>query len=159
MGHRLIRESAGSRIKCLSSTKSSCKPSISAPWQTSLDIYETLSEPLRVLPRLGILHRVLPGPPFIEGLKIIQIEMSQACTRCYANPEERAAFQKELQALAKRENRGYLAADRNGMPLFQEKIRARADGTGFEFQGMARAVAYRAAGPGRGDSFASPVCC
>ena len=26
---------------------------ISAPWQTSLDIYETLSEPLRVLPRLG----------------------------------------------------------------------------------------------------------
>ena len=27
---------------------------ISAPWQTSLEFYETLSEPLRVSPRLGI---------------------------------------------------------------------------------------------------------
>ena len=90
----------------------------------------------------------LPGPLFIEGLKIIQIEVSQACTRCYANPEERAAFQRELQALAKRENRGYLAADRNGMPLFQEKIHARADGTGFGFQGMALSPTVQQAGQG-----------
>ena len=75
--------------------------------------------------------------------------MSQACTRCYANPEERAAFQRELQALAiaKRENRGYLAADRDGMPLFQEKIRATADGTGFEFRGMALSPTVQQAGP------------
>ena len=72
--------------------------------------------------------------------------MSQACTRCYANPEERAAFLRELQALSKRENRGYLAADRNGMPLFQEKMRARADGTGFEFQGMALSPTVQQAG-------------
>jgi hypothetical protein len=73
--------------------------------------------------------------------------MSQASPRCYANAEERAAFQTELQALAKRENRGYLAADRNGMPLFQEKIRARAYGTGFEFQGMALSPTVQQAGP------------
>ena len=76
--------------------------------------------------------------------------MSQASPRCYANAEERAAFQRELQALAKRENRGYLAAVRNGMPLFQEKIRARADGTGFEFQGMALSPTVQQAGPGQG---------
>ena len=55
---------------------------------------------------------------------------ASATGRCYANAEERAAFLCQLQALAKREGRGYLASDRNGMPLFQEKIRARADGTG-----------------------------
>ena len=81
----------------------------------------------------------LPGPPFIEGLKIIQIEMSQACTRCYANPEERAAFLRELQALAKRE--------KTWLPG-QEKMRARADGTGFEFQGMALSPTVQQAGPG-----------
>ena len=33
------------------------------------------------------------------------------------------------------------------MPLFQEKIRARADGTGFEFQGMALSPTVQQAGP------------
>ena len=72
--------------------------------------------------------------------------MNGASPRCYANAEERAAFLCQLQALAKREGRGYLASDRNGMPLFQEKIRARADGTGFEFQGMALSPTVQQAG-------------
>ena len=63
--------------------------------------------------------------------------MNGASPRCYANAEERAAFLCELQKLAKRENRGYLAADRNGMPLLQDEIRAVPGSTGFEFQGVA----------------------
>ena len=74
--------------------------------------------------------------------------MNGASPRCYANSEERAAFLCQLQALAKRKGGGYLASDRNGR-LFQEKIRARADGTctGFERQGMALSPTVQQAGP------------
>ena len=48
--------------------------------------------------------------------------MNGASPRCYANAEERAPFLCELQAIAKREGRGYLARDQNCMPLFQEEV-------------------------------------
>ena len=73
--------------------------------------------------------------------------MNCASPRCYANAEERAAFLCQLQALEKRENRGYLAADRNGMPLFQEEIRAVPGGTGFEWKGVALSPTVQQAGP------------
>ena len=71
--------------------------------------------------------------------------MNGASPRCYANVEERAAFLCQLQALAKRENRGYLADDRNGMPLFQEEIRAVPGG--FEWKGVALSPAVQQAAP------------
>ena len=68
--------------------------------------------------------------------------MNGASPRCYASAEETAAFLYELQKLAKRENRGYLAADRNGMPLFTDS-----GSTGFEFQGVALSPTVQQAAP------------
>ena len=44
--------------------------------------------------------------------------MNGASPRCYANADERGAVLCESQAIAKREGRGYLACDRNGLSVF-----------------------------------------
>ena len=57
---------------------------ISAPWQTSLDIFETLSEPLSVLPRLGFFP-FTRTPFFVEGLKIFggdEWRIAQVLRKC-----------------------------------------------------------------------------
>ena len=73
--------------------------------------------------------------------------MNGGSPRCYANAEERAAFLCELQKISKRESRGYLGVAPRGDPLFAEEIQARADGTGFEFRGVALSPTVQQAGP------------
>ena len=73
--------------------------------------------------------------------------MNGGSPRCYANAEERAAFLCELQKISKRESRGYVGVAPRGDPLFQDKICAAADGTGFEFRGIALSPTVQQAGP------------
>ena len=73
--------------------------------------------------------------------------MNGASPRCYANAEERAAFLRELQKISKRESRGYLGVAPRGDPLFAEEIERTADGTGFEFRGIALSPTVQQAGP------------
>ena len=56
----------------------------------------------------------------------------------------------ELQKISKRESRGYLGVAPRGDPLFAEEIERTADGTGFEFRGIALSPTVQQAGPARG---------